>query len=481
MQIVVLAGLILSMAFVEPEISGELAPPGPLTPWSLCAYPAVAAMLTALNTLLSRRALRHWGGMPRGVRRRHTVLTTMANLWLVVGSAAVLFSGYGRWLAERAATQPLPLVYRLASAGPFVLSLIVVLALRYPFYRAYRRRSAPDRRPWSAGEYLGYNARHHVLFALVPISLILLGHDAIGLYAEPRLPNETWASVVLIGGRVAVGLGVFFLAPVMIVRIWRTERLGPTPLRGSLESISRRLGLGYRDMRVWKSSGEIANAGVMGLTRHVRYVLLSDGLLENMDPAEIESIFAHEAGHIAGHHIFYSALFALSCVTLCSVAGFFAAWGLGLSLWGEMALTLALTAGAFGLVFGWISRRFERQCDVVAAWAVGREYAAGNLPDPAGEASQAGDAAQPGDADPMRIPPAGAALFARSLQHVGRLNAIPATQPNWRHGSIARRVSYILWLSSRGGTRREIDRTVRWIKAGIWLAVALSAAAFVFL
>ena len=106
------------------------------------------------------------------------------------------------------------------------------------------------------------------------------------------------------------------------------------------------------------------------------------------------------------------------------------------------------------LAFGWISRRFERQCDVTAAWLCDDE------PDNEG-----------------RISPEGSALFAHSLERVGQLNGIPPRQRNWRHGSIAWRVSYILWLGSRGGRRSEINGVVKRIKLALWL---LAAAGVVF-
>ncbi|HAU38600.1 MAG TPA: Zn-dependent protease with chaperone function, partial [Phycisphaerales bacterium] len=68
--------------------------------------------------------------------------------------------------------------------------------------------------------------------------------------------------------------------------------------------------------------------------------------------------------------------------------------------------------------FGWVSRRFERQCDVQAAWAM--------------------SGAAPGDRAAV-ITPEGAATFAWALQQIARLNGIAPEQFNWRHGSIARR------------------------------------------
>ncbi|MFW6132739.1 MAG: M48 family metallopeptidase [Planctomycetota bacterium] len=474
MQVVVLAGLIASLAMMEYPLSSALRPVSVLTPCIVGVYVLGAAGLTAVNALAARRALRKHSGMPPAALKRYGLVAVLVHLWLIGGSCGVLVAGYGAWLLDVPGLTALPLAPKLAAAGPFLVALVGVWAAGYPFYRAFRR--AAGARAWGLREYLAYNVRHHLLFILVPVSLIIAGQDALWLYVAPDASATGWAQGAFAVAAVGWAGVVFLIAPVLIVRVWRTRPLGRSPVRDALETMSERLGLRFRDVREWLSSGAVANAGVMGLTRHVRYVLLSDGLLENMDTDEIKAIFAHEAGHIRGHHIFYSALFAVSSLVLASIAGQSLGWALGAGPVSAALLTLLVIVGAFGLGFGAVSRRFERQCDVVAAWAVGRDLAKRGADRPQGEtAAQADGAEPPTEDDPDRITPVGAAVFAKALQHVARLNGIPATRRNWRHGSIARRVSYVLWLGSRGGSRREIDRIVRRIKLGTWALAATAA------
>jgi hypothetical protein len=80
---------------------------------------------------------------------------------------------------------------------------------------------------------------------------------------------------------------------------------------------------------------------------------------------------------------------------------------------------------------------------------------------------------------PGRITPEGAAVFAMALQRVAELNGMSYNRRNWRHGSIAWRVQYILSLGSTAGNRSDIDRTVRRIKAICWLLLAAAVAAVV--
>src|SRR5690606_775026 len=87
-------------------------------------------------------------------------------------------------------------------------------------------------------------------------------------------------------------------------------------LRERLEDLCRRIGLTYRRILIWESDGMVVNAAVMGLLRPVRYMLLSDGLLEMMDDRKIEAVFGHEAGHVKNRHIQYYLLVAVLSMLL---------------------------------------------------------------------------------------------------------------------------------------------------------------------
>lgn len=422
---------------------------------SVAAYLAAAAGLSGLAARRAAAALAERPDNAAAIFRRHRALSLLTRFWLVGGLAALVLLGLGDRVREWLDVAGVPLVDTLAMFLPFAVALELSWAAEYPFYREVRRHAAArkaDAPPiWTFGEYLDYNTRHYLLFVAVPV-LLIIGIDEVWLLYLPPLLGEELAPYVIAPATLATALGVFLLAPLMIVRIWRTRRLEDGDLRRRLEETCERLKLRYRDILVWRSGGVIANAAVMGLLGPVRYVLLSDALLERMHPRQVESIFAHEAGHIVQHHIFYSALFAVASVTLVGLAAD-AAILLGLDLLTAHGLAMLALAVIWWLGFGWISRRFERQSDVIAAWSSGPEQA-------------------PTDG---RITPEGAAVFARSLQEIARLNGIPASQGNWRHGAISWRISYVLWLGSTGGTRRRIDRLVRRIKLALWAAVIVAA------
>ena len=436
-------------------------------PWMvaavLCAYLVVAAGLTRLNTSLFLRLLSRGGQLAQGALRRHNILAMCTRFWLIGGLGAVVVCGYGRWVMHESSLNTVPLAAKAVILAPFVAAILLTWVMDYPFHRELRRRVVEQHAmagrilqpPWTLRQYLGYNTRHYLLFVAVPVGIIFLLTDVLDLYVGPLLPERVAAPIVEAAG-IAMAGAVFLIAPVMIVRILRTRPLDQGRTRSELEAMAERMNLRFRQILIWRSGGVIANAAVMGVVAPVRYVLLSDALLEQMDPSGVKAIFAHEASHAAEHHIAYGALFLLVSVLLSVTLGGGLAAIAELGPHTQMFIPIFFLAGAWSTGFGWLSRRLERQCDVAAAWASG----------PAGH----------GDSGDL-ITPEGAAIYARALQQVAQLNGIAVTQRNWRHGSIAARISYVLWLGGSRGTRTGIDRLVRRIKLALWAGLAVAVAA----
>ena len=424
---------------------------------ALAAYLAGSVAIGSLRSALSLRAMPAGGQPMRAAFIRHNIMSLAANAWLIAGLAGLLLVGYGQWVMKGLGLQGVPLVGEALLMAPFIAAMIVTWLLEYRFYRVTKGRiiyqqtlmGLPPRSPWSLRQFIGYNLRHQFLFVAAPIGLILLVRDTLDLFRE-RL-GET----AVFAGSAVGAVVVVLIAPTLIVRIWRTVRMPAGPLRDELTEVSRAMRLRFRQLLIWRTGGMIANAAVMGILAPVRYVLLSDALLEQLDGREVRAVFAHEAGHIVGHHLFYAMLFSISSVILCTSAGELLAWRLRLDGWWAESLVISLLAVVWLLGFGWISRRFERQSDVVAAW-----YSADGGPSPDG-----------------RLSPEGAYTFSRSLERIAELNGIAQGQWNWRHGSIRGRVAYVMWLGSTAGNRGDADKPVRRIKAGLWAATVLSAAA----
>jgi STE24 endopeptidase len=431
---------------------------------AIAVYVAIAAILERRNTIRSLRRMNSTTLGTQSGSRGRDFRQMLTCGYLVGGLVGLLLAGLGD-LVEWA--DPAPLLPEALLLAPFAAAMIVVWWMQYPIHLATRTRLAQRPDPvatpiWSRAEFLKYNFRFQFLFVAAPLGLIFLLRDAVMLYGWPPLTKvmqacgwkltPDWEPLVLL----AISLTVLLVAPAIIVRVWATRPLPVGELRTDLEQALARLRLRCRKILLWESGGVIANAAVIGILAPVRYVLLSDALLRHMDRRQVHAVFAHEAGHILSNHLFYCMLFMVGVATLAAAAaGAIVVLNVPETLAEASAMVLVAVPGF--LAFGRISRAFERQSDVIGAWLAGTGFNDGP------------------DAD--RVTPEGAAVFAMALQRIAWINGTPLGSPNWRHGSIQSRVSYLYYLGINGGSRREIDRKVRRIKIALWVLFLLSVAA----
>ena len=145
----------------------------------------------------------------------------------------------------------------------------------------------------------------------------------------------------------------------------------------------------------------IVNAAVMGVVAPLRYVLITDGMLEQLEDTKIEAVFGHEAGHVKRHHILYFLLFVL--ISGCVVTIF----SVRTQHLDSQSLQLQLLATLVGVVllfkwavlFGWISRRFERQADIFGVRTLAK-YVTSSSASPASAGTSERPACPPGSGRP---------------------------------------------------------------------------------
>jgi len=318
---------------------------------------------------------------------------------------------------------------------------------------------------WSKRQYMVFQLRHALLLLLVPLLLIFGLRDLTQWVVDLWFAETTGNMWIIDGVFSGVVVIVFILSPLMLRYIWATRSLPAGPLRDRLESFCRDLKMGYRDILLWDTYSAVANAAVMGVVRPVRYLILSDALVENMRDEEIEAVFGHEAGHVKHHHILFLVL---------SIVGFGMMGMAGLQLtegaWsdtqgpGAVRSWMLYSSGPIMIVmlmllFGWISRRFEAQADVHAALTVGQFDTASNRQDDL--------------QSPKALRPYGAEVMGAALRRIAVLNGISAQGRSWRHGSISGRIAFLERLAQENGLLNRFSRKVLLIKAAIVLSLIL--------
>jgi len=406
----------------------------------------------------------------RAFGRTHTALRTGLLLML---TAQVTQTDWLSLVRFRYGLGTWPLLDELVLLAPIVLTALACWTVLYPAdkaLRAYANAAVPGaafRRPvWTFAQYMDFQIRHQILTVLVPISPIFLTYDLISGYEEQlyALTGLPWAGDGLL---VCIAGLVFLVSPEMLKAVWRTQPMPPGPLRSRLETLCERIKLQYRDILVWKSHGVMANAAVMGLLPRVRYILLSDGLLENLSLQQIEAAFGHEAGHIKHRHIPYYLIFAVASMLAVSVGIYYVD---GTVAGSEDYLDL-YAAGMLLLIwavcFGWISRRFERQADIFAVRILSETIPI--CPLPCWLHTQ-------GVRSPLPVRPlctTAANIFAEALEAVAALNGISRWARSWRHSSIAARQAFVRKAAERPEVLAAFEKNIRIIK-GLLVVSAIS-------
>lgn len=170
-----------------------------------------------------------------------------------------------------------------------------------------------------------------------------------------------------------VGLLVFLLVmnivgPVLVTRAQETYRLDD-PLRRRLLGLCDAQGLRVRDVRGIRSrSARVANAMITGLLPSLRYVLITDHLIDNLSEDELDAILAHEIAHGRQHHLL---------IKTGSWVGMIVVFELAIALAGAAGAALSLLPiigfVALFLAYGRVGVVLEQKADDYACEQMGAE------------------------------------------------------------------------------------------------------------
>jgi STE24 endopeptidase len=427
----------------------------------LGGYAILLAGLRAWGILACRRGL---AGSMRALDRFHHAMhfaRLLIPAWLGVG---IYVFNWGSIVQSI-----VPVLYRWPSAGmhlelpqailgtlPAMIAWVGLWWAQFPAERSMREQSMlvnlnddlPVHAPPTFWDTVGANFRLQIGFTLVPVIFIFVLRDLTVL--SLALAGLKDASGIEDRVMLPATLLVFLLAPELLRRVLRTEKLPDSPLRRRLEAMCREAKLGYREILLWRTDCSMGNAAVMGLFPRVRYVLLSDLLLETMTDQQVEAVFAHELGHVVHKHLWWFGVFAIIVMLFMAGPGdqvmlharhwYVNARHHSVDSWGtiEGLVETVLFFGMFILAFGFLSPRFERQADVYAARTMEREQKRDGSPSPSFGLSLPAS----------HVGEFGAGVFTAALHRVAVINHIPVAARNWSHGSIAHRMRALREMSA---------------------------------
>lgn len=344
-----------------------------------------------------------------------------AELLILLPFLTGLFLSWARFYDMELAVQEMIAKKRQANLSPLAAS--EGTAVGDEGWSAADAEFQPTLSRWA---YVGLQARQCLILAAPPFLLLLVQQILFSLF--PSFQNDPLLMPLLSGGLLAV---LFVGWPWLLRLLLNLKPLPDCPLRRQLDQTARRLSFRCTDIMVWDTHDTLATALLVGPLPVLRYVVLTDRLLQNMEPVEVEAVFGHEVGHVKHRHLLlYFMFMVLSLLALSALWGRLMDfvppdgldelvrayvpwpefWKANVEMLLAVPLLLALLAYLF-VFFGLLSRRCERQADLYACRAV-----------------------------------SGPAFIA-ALEKVAWLNGISRERPgwlsSWRHDTIARRVACV--------------------------------------
>lgn len=181
------------------------------------------------------------------------------------------------------------------------------------------------------------------------------------------------------------GLAVAALGPLLLTKVM-TTRAVDDPLRGRVLHLCADRRLRVREVRVLDTrGGKVAIAAISGVLPNLRYVFLTDHLLDILDDDEVEAVLAHEIGHGKGHHLLVK--LGLGLLVLGGLVALVTLPGAGLlaALMGAVGPTLVVVAlpvvavTVLVVVHGVVGVALEQRADDYAVRTVGAEPLTGAL------------------------------------------------------------------------------------------------------
>ncbi len=443
--------------------------PASVAPWarlvlSLSVFGAIALGAWALNALcVLRLDRRGWVGAVAWSHRVIALTRLAAVGWhlasvFVLGLLGVVWG----WVGD------LVLVDELIAAAPAFAVLLWTYRLAHPIERRVRDammiRMLDEGRPIyafpGAWRYVVSAARNNLAIMFVPLVMILAWSEALdralgmtGWFAGEGALASAGPPAIRLAGSVLI----FALVPPVMTRVWDTLPIPPGELRDGLERLAREHRVRLRRFLIWRTHGAMLNGAVIGLTPWLRYIVLTDALLESLTEAEVEAVAAHEVAHVKKRHMIWLALAVLGSALLFGEGGALLLDLAGLPETLVVWVSALASLAAVILVLGLVSRRFEWQADAFAA----RHLSGAHAP---------------------AISADGAHAMSSALGRVARLNGMPECRFTWRHGSIATRRRRLRDLVGQAADRMPIDRAVRRVRLltllGFVAGVAISVLSY---
>jgi Zn-dependent protease with chaperone function len=326
------------------------------------------------------------------------------------------------YLARIPLADHIPVLIKIGGLTLFFFYLCILWATARRSYQDVFGLS-PDKH-YTPLRFLAYNIKNN-LPIILPWFFITFTLDLFQLIPLPlleQLPLSQWAEPI------TFILFFLFLAtvfPVLVKYLWNCSPFPAGPVKDHIKKFCHDHGF-TAEILLWPLfEGRVITAGVMGISKRFRYLLITPALINALNTEELEAVLAHEIGHVKKHHLqLYLVLFLGFGLLLSLIANpllylllntnFFYTLisfanndlGAGIAFWGTVPLFLIMLF-YFRYIFAFFMRNFERQADLYVFKALG-------------------------DSSPL----------INSFEKIGALTGKRDT-PSWHHFGIGQRIDFL--------------------------------------
>jgi Zn-dependent protease with chaperone function len=343
-----------------------------------------------------------------------------------------------------------PALVNIAGLMVFLLLLAVV------WRRGRKNYETVFARHYSTKAFIFSNIKAN-LPIVIPWVVLSLCYDLVGLLHWPwlqDLANSEWGDFLFFG---IFLLFVFIFFPPLVRRLWGCREIDEGPLKDHLTAFCEKQNF-TAAIYLWPLfEGRVITAGVMGIIPGLRYILITPALIETMTLEELDSVMAHEIGHVKRFHLLFY-VFLIGGFTISS--GFIAEpfyqvffskdyfysfvnfTGLAPDAVKNVVITVPLLLFLliyFRFIFGYFMRNFERQADLHVFPVLGNSRA-----------------------------------IISAFEKIAILSGNTRDKPSWHHFGIGQRVDYLVKCEQNPAWIKHQHKKV-WLSLGLYVAILVSA------
>jgi Zn-dependent protease with chaperone function len=350
----------------------------------------------------------------------NSTLSRMAITAIVLFTVDIYGLSLPSFLINLPVFTTIPTLQALLFIGLFVLYLAIVWGFAY---RAYQKLNLDG---MSRRAYIFSNISFSipVLIPWLLLSGIADIINALPFELPKHLLSTTEGEIIYF---IIFLLGVSIIGPAMIRKFWGCKPLEAGFHRSRIENLCKKAGVEYAEILSWPILGSrMITAGVMGLIKKFRYILVTNALFQFLKPEEIDAVIAHEIGHIRKKHLWFYLLFFVGYVVLSYASFDLIIYSI---IYADLLFSITNIAGFdrtvvystvlslasiiiflvyFRFIFGFFMRNFERQADI-------HVYTLYKSSKP----------------------------LISTLEKIALASGQPPDKPNWHHFSIKERIEYL--------------------------------------